>query len=246
MSHYIGTYCCTCNLCLHTKKDQRVLVGELQPLPIPQVPWQSVSVDFITELPEAHGYDAVMVAVDTLGKRAHFLPMYTTVTASGAARLYLHHVWKLHGLPDNMVSDRGTQFVVEFMHELYRLLDIRLSASTAYHPQTDGQTERMNQELEQYVHLFMNQRQDDWNELLPMGEFQYNNHVHSATQTIPFMVDHGRLLQMGFEPHPESQVEAVNEFVGRMKSSLEEARAALVKAKDDMACYYDRHRTPVP
>ena len=246
MSRYIGTYCWACDLCLCTKKDRRAPVGQLRPLPIPSHPWQTVSVDFIMELPEAHGYDAVMVAVDTLGKRAHFVPTHTTVTASGAARIYLHHIWKLHGLPEGVISDRGPQFVAEFMHELYRLLGIRMASSTAYHPQTDGQTERVNQELEQYVRIFTSERQDDWDELLPLGEFQYNNHVHSATQTVPFMVDHGRLPRMGFEPHKESKVEAVNEFVDRMKSALEETRSALKKAKDDMAQYYDRHHGPTP
>src|SRR5262249_35240041 len=188
-----GMYCRTCDLCLRTKKDRRPPVGQLNPLPIPSHPWQTVSVDFITELPEAHGYDAVMVAVDTLGKRAHFVPTHTTVTAAGSARLYLHNIWKLHGLPESMISNRGPQFVAEFMRELYRLLGIRMASSTAYHPQTDGQTERVNQELEQYVRIFTSERQDDWDELLPLGEFQYNNHVHSATQTIPFMVDQGRL-----------------------------------------------------
>ena len=206
MGRYIGTYCRTCDLCLRTKVDRRAPMGELQPLPVPAYPWQIISVDFITELPEAHGYDAVMVAVDILGKRGHFIPTHTTITAEGSARLYLHHVWKLHGLPESAVSDRGTQFVAEFMRELYRLLGIRLASSTAYHPQTDGQTERVNQELEQYVRLFVNERQDDWDELLPLGEFQYNNHIHSATQTVPFMVDHGRLPRMGFEPHEESRV----------------------------------------
>src|SRR5215475_14004446 len=122
MSRYIGAYGQTCDLCLCTKKDRHAPVRELQPLEIPSYPWQVTSVDFITKLPEAHGFDAVMVTVDMLNKRAHFIPTYTNVTASGSARLYLDNVWKLHGLPEAMVSDRGTQFVAEFMRELYRLL----------------------------------------------------------------------------------------------------------------------------
>jgi hypothetical protein len=199
------------------------------------------------ELPEAHGYDAMMAIVDSVGKRVHFLPTHTTVTALGAARLYLNNVWKLHGLPCNIVSDRGPQFVAEFMRELCRLLGIQVSASTAYHPQSDGQTERVNQEVEQYFRLFVNERQDDWDELTPMAEFAYNNHVHASTQHTPFYVDTGRHPRMGFEPVTrESKVEAVNEFVDRMKDTLEEAKAALVKSKDDMARYYNQRRTPTP
>ncbi|GLB44075.1 putative retrotransposable element tf2 155 kda protein type 1-like [Lyophyllum shimeji] len=130
-----------------------------------------------------------MVVVDSVGKRAHFIPTHTTCTAMGAVNLYYKHVWKLHGLPDAFVSDRGPQFVAEFTRELYRLLGIKLSTSTAYHPQSDGQTERVNQELEQYLRVFCNERQDDWDDLLPEVEFQYNNHVHSATKYTLFMLD---------------------------------------------------------
>jgi hypothetical protein len=153
----------------------------------------------------------------------------------------------LHGLPRSVISDRGPQFVSEFMRELYRILGIRVSATTAYHPQADGQTERVNQELEQYLRLFVSERQDDWDELLPMAEFQYNNHVHSATKETPFMLDMGMHPRMGFEPsQPPSKHEAVNEFAERMKNSLEEAKAALQKSKDDMARYYNQHRTKAP
>jgi len=113
------------------------------------------------------------------------------------------------------------------MKELYRLLGIELASSTAYHLQTDGQTEGVNQELEQYIWLFVNERQDNWNSLIPLAEFAYNNHVHSSTQQTPFFLDTGRHPQMGFEPHqPRSRVEAVNEFADWMKATLEEAKSA--------------------
>ena len=117
-----------------------------------------------------------------------------------------------------MVSDRGPQFVVEFMNKLYQLLGIKLAATTAYHPQGDGQMEWVNQELEQFLHLFINQRQDDWDNLLPIPEFQYNNHIHSVTQTIPFLLDTGRIPQMGFEPNQQrSHLESVNKFKEQME-----------------------------
>jgi hypothetical protein len=120
-----------------------------------------------------------------------------------------------------------------------------MPTSTTYHPQTDGQTERVNQELEQFLRLFVNQRQDDWEELIALGEFQYNNHVHSSTQQTPFMVDSGRHPRMGFEPlEPRSKLASVNNFVNRMSKGLEKAQSALSKAKDKYMLYYNRHCEP--
>jgi len=171
MSRYIRQYVSTCNLCLRTKPIRQAPVGELHPLWIPDSRWDILSVDFVAELPLSSRYDAVMTVVDSVSKRAHFIPTHTTVTVEGAARLFLHQVWKLHGLPTCVVSDRGPQFVARFTKELYCLLGIKLVSSIAWHPQTDGQTEHVNQELDQYLQLFVNERQDDWYNLLPLAEF---------------------------------------------------------------------------
>src|ERR671914_3085040 len=112
-----------------------------------------VSMDFVVELLESNGYDVVMCVVESTTKCAHFISTHTTVLALGAAHPYLHHVWKLHGLPSIIISDWGGQFIAQFTHELYRLLGIKIAASTAYHPQTERQTECLNQELEQYICL---------------------------------------------------------------------------------------------
>jgi len=128
-------------------------------------------VDFVVKLLLSSGHDAVMMVVDSVSKQAHFIPTHTTVTAEEAARLFLHQVWKLHGLPTCVVSDRGPQFVAHFTRELYHLLGIKLVSSTAWYPQIDEQMERVNQELDQYLQLFVNERQDDWYDLLSLAEF---------------------------------------------------------------------------
>ena len=167
MLQYVGMYVSHCDVCLHTKIQRCLPSGELQPLPIPEEHWNVISVDFISELPESGRYDSIMVAVNSAGKCSHFVKTVTTVTAAGAANLYLWNVWKLHGFPRKVVSNCGLQFVAAFMKELYRLLGIEAATSTAYHLQTDGQTERVNQELEEYLRIFVGERQDDWYTLLP-------------------------------------------------------------------------------
>ena len=201
----------------------------------------------MVELPLSSGHDAVMTVVDLVSKQAYFILTHTTVTAEGAARLFLHQVWKLHGLPKCVISDHGPQFIARFTRELYWLLGIKLASSTAWHPQTDGQTERVNQELDQYLWLFINEQQDDWYDLLPMAEFQHNNHVHSTTQQPLFLLDTGRLPRMGFEPQQNpSGLEIVNEFMERMRMAIDEAKSAICKAQDDMKRYYNRRRTLAP
>jgi hypothetical protein len=201
----------------------------------------------VVELLDLNGYDTVMVVINSLGKRTHFIPTHTTVTAEGTARLFLKEVWKHHGTPLQVVLDRGPQVISKFTTELYHLLGIKIASSTTYHPQTDGQTECVNQEMEQFLQLFTSECQDDWDKLLPLGEFAYNNHIYSLSQQMPFMVDTGRHPRMGFEPwEPASKVFEVKEFVDRMAKGVEEAKAVLAKAKDKYAMYYNRYRTPAP
>jgi hypothetical protein len=119
MSQHIGQYAKTCDLCLRTKAQQQPPMGELETLPIPEHRWDTISVDFVIELPKAHGYDVVMNIINSVSKQAHFVPTNTTITALGAAQLYCAHVWKLHGLPKHIVSDCGPQFIAKFTRELY-------------------------------------------------------------------------------------------------------------------------------
>lgn len=246
LAQHVGVYTWSCEVCLCNKVFRRKPIGKLIPMPTPEGRWQKVSVDFITKLPEPHGFDAIMVVVDLVTKRAHFLPTTTTVNAEGSARLYYHHIWKLHGLPLEWVHDRGSVFISDYMRKLNRLLGIKTSASTAHHPQTNGQTERVNQEVETYIRMFCNHHQNDWDDLLPSAEFAYANHIHASTQMTPFMADLGRNPRMGFEPNVDADDNDAASFRARMEELLTEAKAALTKAKEDYARYYNRRREPAP
>jgi hypothetical protein len=154
MSCYIGIYVKTCDLCNWMKVQRQRPMGKLHPSETSEAPWDTISVNFIVELPQSHGYNAIMCVVNSLTKRAHFTPMHTTINAEGTALLFHKEVWKHHRTPQKVISDRGPQFVTAFMRELYKLLGIKLAMSTAYHPQTDGQTEHVNQVLEGYLRIF--------------------------------------------------------------------------------------------
>ena len=242
MSRYISKYVKGCDACNRTKTYPTAPAGRLAPNAIPERRWQVVTTDLIPSLPESHGFNAIWVAVDRLTKRIRIAPTTTEVDSVGIARLFRDHVWRNHGLPDQIISDRGPQFVSAFTRELNRLLGIQTSLSTAFHPQTDGQTERVNQEIEQYLRIFINQRQDDWSEWLPLAEFAYNNRIHASTRRTPFELDSGQHPRMGVEPRLSTKTEAVDEFVQRIQKTTEEAQAALRQAAEDMARFHDAHR----
>lgn len=209
-------------------------------------PWQRITVDLITELPFSLGYNAIMVVVDRLTKMICVIPTYTSLTSEGAARLYRDYVWKDFGLPESIISDQGTIFVSKFMEALNHLLGIRTNISTAYHPETDGQTERINQEVEQYLRIFVNYQQNNWADWLSLAEFSYNDKINKSTGHSPFMLNWGRNPQKGIEGKRESTVEAATDFVKRMEELRKEAEAALERAAQDMKTHFDRRHEAEP
>ena len=154
-------------------------------------------VDFIMKLPVVAGKDAILVVCNRLFKMMHFVVTIEETLAKGLARLFRDNVWKLHGLPESVVLDRGPQFAAELTKELNKMLGIETRLSTAFHLQTDRQMEQMNQELEQYLRFFVDHRQKDWPEWLVSAEFVVNNKVHTAMKVSLFMANYGRELRMG-------------------------------------------------
>ena len=199
-------------------------------------------VDFIMKLPVVVGKDVILVVCDRLSKMAHFVATMEGTSAEGLARLFHDNIWKLHGLPESIVLDWGPQFVAGLTKKLNRMLGIKMKLLMAFHPQTDGQTERMNQELEQYLRFFVENRQKDWPEWLASAEFVVNNKTHTATKVSPFIANYGRELRMGEDIRKKRKIESATEFVEKMKKVHEEAVVALRKTQEEMKRYADRSR----
>jgi len=149
-----------CNACQCNKNCTEQPAGKLMPNSIPEKLWMHISADFITKLPLAQGYDSILVVVDRLTKMVHFIPTTEKTSAKGLARLFRDNMWKLHGLPESIISDRGPQFVAGLMRELNGILEIKSKLLMAFYPQADGQTKGVNQELEQYLRMFIDHRQE--------------------------------------------------------------------------------------
>jgi len=238
----VGKYVEGYDLCQRMKNRTEEPVGKLKLSEVPQKMWSHLTVDFITKLLVVAGKDAILVVCDRLSKMTHFVATTEETSAEGLARLFRDNVWKLHGLPESVVSDRGPQFAVELTKELNRMLEIKMKLSTAFHLQTDRQTERINQELEQYLQFFVEHRQKDWPEWLAAAEFVVNNKVHMATKVSPFIANYGKELRMGGDIRRKGKVESATAFVERMKKVQEEAEAALRKTQKEMKKYADRER----
>jgi len=156
----VGRYVDGCDACQRYKNQSEAPAGKLMPNAIPEKLWSYISANFITKLPLAQGYNAILVVCNRFSKMVHFIATMEKTSAEGLAKLFQDHIWKLHRLPESIISDREVQFAAGMMRELNNLLEIQTKLLIAYHPQTDGQTERINQELEQYLRVFINHRQE--------------------------------------------------------------------------------------
>lgn len=191
MTSFVTRFVASCEECRRAKAIRHKPFGPLRFLPVSKRPWDSISMDFIEGLPLSDGFDSVLVIVDRLTKMGLFIPTLKTLTTPELAKLFLVHVFSKHGTPSDIVSDRGRHFISRFWASLCELLQIESNLSTAYHPETDGQTEQVNQVLEQYLRIYVNYQQDDWCSFLPLAEFTYNNTAHTATGLTPFFANKG-------------------------------------------------------
>ena len=180
LADWIRDYVRSCDECQHSKPPRHAKYGLLQPLEVPYAAGSSISTEFITQLPESQGKTQILVVVDRFTKMARFIGLHENATEKDVADTFLGEVRKLHGLPTEIISDKDAKFSGESWKSLCKMLGVKRRMSTAYHPQTDGQTERTKQVLEDYLRTFVNYDQDNWYQLLPLAEHAYNNSATNA------------------------------------------------------------------
>ena len=257
-----------CAICQRDKATTRKIPGMLQQPVIPEGKWHTISMDFITTLPVTpRGHNMILTVIDTFSKLCHLIPCHDSIDAKGTAELLFAHVFSKHGVPKRIISDRDTRFTSDVFQSVMRMLSTDQAMSTAHHPQTDGQTERLNRVVEETLRHYVNNRQDDWDNLLPCAEFAINNTFHDSIQTTPFH------LNFGYHPtlpvdirisdnavadsflHEKQQLlrtgkryfaAALAKFNAEHLASLvAQARVMIDAAKQRQKRYADQHRIPV-
>ncbi|QRV94990.1 Retrovirus-related Pol polyprotein from transposon [Ceratobasidium sp. AG-Ba] len=226
VEHFVNT----CDVCQKTKPKRHGKIGYLQPIPIPEQPFEVITLDFIMDLPDSKGFNAILVIVDKLTRYAHFVPCTTNINEVETAELFRDHIWSHYGLPRQIISDRDSRWTGAFWDHLTSILGIKRALTTAHHPQADGQTEVMNQTLEIMLRSYVDDTKSNWKELLPALAFSYNTSVHSATKQTP------AFLLRGYEPlRPSHLLAQISERIPRIESELAESFSEQIQATRNKA-----------
>lgn len=244
----VATFVTECHDCQRNKPTNRRPAGLLQPVEIPDRPWDCVSMDLITHLPVSQtGNDAIIVFVDKLSKMTRLAATTTTVNAEGFAKQFVDNVFRSHGLPKKIVSDRDARFTGHFLTEVTKILQIRQAMSTSFHPQTDGQTERMNRTLEDMLRHYVNPYQNDWDEYLTVVEFAINNAWQASIENTPFFVNYGQhpFTPLSLQIDAKVRVPGAQKFVQDRADVVKHAKTCLMAAQDRQKAYADKTRRDV-
>lgn len=247
-----AAYVSSCDACQRNKPSQQKQLGTMKPLPIPSRPWQCVSLDLITDLPlTRRGHDAIVVFVCKLTKMVHYVATRTSVTSPELASIFLNNIVRLHGIPDAIVSDRDPRFTAHFWRGFWSSLQTTLMMSTAFHPQTDGQTERANRTLEEMLRAFVRFDQTDWDDHLTAAELAVNNSKHASTGYTPFYLNYGQEVSMPIDhelnaslSHTRNNPTAI-ERLRTLREAIKTATTSLERAQQRQAQYVDAHRRDV-
>ena len=244
MKKDIHTFVEECDTCQRHKGETVKTPGALQPLPIPATIWTEISMDFIVGLPKSGNKSIIMVIVDRLSKYAHFCALQHPLTPASVAQVFMDQIFKLHGMPTSIVSDRDPTFTSKFWQELFKIQGTQLNMSTAYHPQTDGQTEAVNKCVETYLRCFASEKQHQWAKWLPLAEWWYNTSYHATTKMTPYEAVYGQQPPSVLTYLPgSSKVQAVDNLLQNRDVILKTLKDNLVLAQNRMKQQVDQHRS---
>jgi len=246
LADWIRDYVLSCDKCQHSKSPRHAKYGLLQPLEVQYAAWCSILTDFITKLRESQGKTQIIVVVDRFTKMAHFIGLHENATAHDVADTSFREVWKLYGLPTEIISNMDAQFSGELWESLCKMLGVKRGMSTAYHPQTDGQTERTNQVLEGYLRTFVNYDQNDWYQLLPLAEHAYNNSATNAHKMPPFFANYSFHPQTEWMKEREAHNRGATLYAHWMQDIHQEAKQTLENTWESIKKYYDRKAKEQP
>ena len=223
---FVKAYIKGCATCQTTKIKPPVKVP-LKPNEIPLGIWETITMDFIVDLPVLNGYDSILTVVNRHSKAIILAPCHKTITAKQTSQLLIDYVWKCMGFPLMIISDQGPQFVAQVTQELWRKLGIKQKLLTAFHLQTDGESEQVNQEIEQYLHICGNFQQNNWATLLPIIEFAHNTRPYRSTHKSPFEVWYR--IHLTFKPplQLQTRLQSADERVQYLEEMRKEVTAAL-------------------
>ena len=233
-----------CATCQRNKAEHLHPAGLLLPLPVPSVVWSDIGLDFVEALPKVKGKSVILTVVDRFSKYAHFIPLAHPYSVESVAQAFFAEIIRLHGMPQSMVSDRDPVFTSKFWQEMMRLMGAKLHMTTAFHPQSDGQTEAANRVITMYLRCFTGDRPRQWLRWLPWAEFVYNTAYQSSLRDTPFRVVYGRDPPSirSYEPG-ETRVAAVAKTMAERDEFLQDVRYRLEQAQTTQKRHYDRlHR----
>uniref|UniRef100_A0A4W6DDB3 Integrase catalytic domain-containing protein n=1 Tax=Lates calcarifer TaxID=8187 RepID=A0A4W6DDB3_LATCA len=242
----IVEFVAACPVCSSNKTSRQPPHGLLHPLPVPKRPWSDISMDFVTGLPPSEGNTTILTIVDRFSKMVHFVPMSKLPSAKETAEAVLYNVVRLHGFPKDIVSDRGLQFVARFWRDFCKLVGASASLSSGYHPESNGQTERLNQELETVLRCVTSQSPSSWCRFLPWVEYAHNSLPCSSTGMSPFFCVYGYQPPVFPSLEQEVSVPSAHTLVRRCRAAWVRARRALLKSSLTYKKAADRRRIPAP
>jgi len=239
-------YVRSCEICCRSKTAKHKPYGFLNPLDIPDRPWSSISMDFITDLPKSHGFTCIFVITDRLTKMCHLIPFPNVPSASDTAAAFLNSVFRFHGLPNNILSDRGTQFTSKFWTAVCKGLNIELKFSSPFHHQTNGLTERVNSVIEQYLRCYTNLKGSNWNDFLYLAEFSYNNAIQESTKHSPFFSNYGFNPRHSPEVPTDIEVPRAEELVNNLAELTKELKENIKSAIEKQEKFANKNRMEPP